>query len=529
MSNIAIRVRDLTKDFEIYEKPSDLALEVLTRKKRHRTFRALDSVSFEVEAGQVIGIIGSNGAGKSTLLKIITGVLDASAGSVEVAGQVTAILELGLGFNPEHSGRDNIFLSGLLYGMSREEIAEKLESIIDFSGLRPFIDQPVKTYSSGMHSRLAFSIATAVDPEILIIDEALAAGDSMFVQKCMRRIRELCSGGRTVLVVSHGTGLLAQLCQTVMWIEAGHLKMVGPALKVVQAYDLAAHQGADSESWIEEVTDPMVQGVAPLAHGLEPSREEEVSAQSVETQPQEDLEAQSVSSISTDKLETSGASTESQVQVSDAVQDREDVVDMGQAISVTFSKPTQGISEKGSLQAETGKSVFRRGPILIDSVTMLDHDGRSSTRLTTMRPFELQVAYHCRGEVPEESLGIALAINRLGNIEPVLQWYTQFMRPDETRATYGAAPFRGKAARRGVLELKFPYMPLRQDDYILSIGLLPNAPGNWEFYEYRHLFYPFRVMDSCLTVGAPVFFEPSSVKFVSTQGATVNSELAVSA
>ena len=142
-----------------------------------------------------------------------------------MAGRVTAILELGLGFNPEHSGRDNIYLSGMLYGMGRAEIDGKLDAIIDFSGLRPFIDQPVKTYSSGMHARLAFSIATAVDPEILIIDEALAAGDAMFVQKSMRRIRQLCAGGRTVLVVSHGTGILAQLCRDVLWMEDGRIKM----------------------------------------------------------------------------------------------------------------------------------------------------------------------------------------------------------------------------------------------------------------------------------------------------------------
>src|SRR5262249_11782391 len=199
-----------------------------------------DDVSFDVPRGEVFGIIGANGAGKSTLLKILTGVLDASAGTVEIAGRVTAILELGLGFNPEYSGRENIFLSGLLYGMQRNEIENKLDSIIEFSGLREFIERPVKTYSSGMHSRLAFSIATAVDPDVLIIDEALAAGDAMFVQKSLRRIRELCAGGRTVLLVSHGTSILAQLCRDVLWLEAGCIKMIGPALQVVQAYDLEA-------------------------------------------------------------------------------------------------------------------------------------------------------------------------------------------------------------------------------------------------------------------------------------------------
>jgi lipopolysaccharide transport system ATP-binding protein len=211
VSSIAIRVKDLVKEYEIYAKPIDLAIEVLTRRPRHKTFRALDGINLEVVRGEVLGIIGSNGAGKSTLLKVLSGVLEATSGSVEVVGRVTAILELGLGFNTEFSGRENVYLSGLLYGMDRAEVSRKIDEIIDFSGLGEFIERPVKTYSSGVHARLAFSIATAVDPDILIIDEALAAGDAAFVQKCLRRIRQLCSGGRTVILVSHGTGLLAQL------------------------------------------------------------------------------------------------------------------------------------------------------------------------------------------------------------------------------------------------------------------------------------------------------------------------------
>ncbi len=502
MSDIAVRVRNVTKDFEIYDKPMDLALEVLTRRKRHRTFRALDDVSFELERGQVLGIIGPNGAGKSTLLKIITGVLDATAGRVEVSGRVTAILELGLGFNPEHSGRDNIYLSGLLYGMGREEIDRKLDAIIDFSGLHDFIDQPVKTYSSGMHGRLAFSIATAVDPEVLVIDEALAAGDAMFVYKCMRRIRELCAGGHTVLVVSHGTGILAQLCRDVLWLEHGRIRMNGPALQVVQAYDLQAHQAADVESWIEKVEDAPLGIAAPAL----PSPEAPVAASPALA----DLPAAAPVAASLAPAELPAAAAVASAEP--AARSEAATLIARQPTATAFSAEQH--SQPGGGEVATGKYVFRRGPVFIDSVTMLDHAGSPSTRLTTVRPFTLRIAYHCKGELPQETLGVALAINRLADLEPVLQWYTQFIRPDETRESYGAAAFRLPPSRRGVIELVFPYAPFRQGDYILSIGLLPNTPGTWEFYEYRHFFYPFHVTEAALCVGAPIFFEPHKVSFV---------------
>jgi ABC-type polysaccharide/polyol phosphate transport system ATPase subunit/SAM-dependent methyltransferase len=426
VSELAIRVRDLVKDFEVYDKPLDLAIELVTRRRRHKLFRALDDVSFDVRRGEVFGIIGSNGAGKSTLLKIVTGVLDATRGRIEIAGRVTAILELGLGFNPEYSGRENIFLSGLLYGMERTEIESKVEEIIEFSGLREFIDRPVKTYSSGMHSRLAFSIATAAEPDILIIDEALAAGDAMFVQKSLRRIRQLCSGGRTVLLVSHGTSLLAQLCQRVMWLERGKIKMLGAAISVIQAYDLAAHEGADSASWIETIVDPSMTtltGATAMAQG-------------------------------------------------------------------------------------TTQHTFRRGPVLIDTVEMLDNAGTVTNSLTTLQPFKLRVRYHCEGEPPKPTLGVALAVNQAGDLTPAFQWFTQNILPSETRETYADARFRSRAHAQGMLDIAFPYMPLKGGAYFLSIGLLANEPGSWEFYEYRHLFYRFWVDEAGLGVGAMLLFKP---------------------
>jgi ABC-type polysaccharide/polyol phosphate transport system ATPase subunit len=489
----------------------------------------------------VLGIIGANGAGKSTLLKIITGVLDATSGSVDVSGRVTAILELGLGFNPEHSGRENVYLSGMLYGMPRAEIDRKFEAIVDFSGLRAFIEQPVKTYSSGMGSRLAFSIATAVDPEILIIDEALAAGDAMFVQKSMRRIRQLCSGGRTVLVVSHGTTILAQLCRNVLWLEGGRVKMYGSALPVVQAYDLAAHQGADIESWIETAEDAALgsvephqdatpaEAIAPITVHTARSDEEPLADHAPTGQSgTATLIVDTLPDAITFDTVTTIANEEEPPAIADAADKAEAATVSAEAppSSTPFVTPARH-NVVGETQVETGKSVLRRGPIFIDSVTMLNHAGEPSTRLTTVRPFALRIAYHCKGPLPKETLGIAIAINRLADLEPVVQWNTQFIRPDETADGYEKTQFRVKASRRGTIDLAFGYTPFRQDDYLLSIGLLPNAPGTWEFYEYRHLFYPFHVADGGFGLGAPIFFEPSDVKFADRHAATDDEEAPV--
>lgn len=449
MSNIAIQVDGLVKEYEVYAKPIDLAVEVLTRRKRHKVFRALDGVSFQVARGEVLGIIGSNGAGKSTLLKVITGVLEPTYGKVDISGRVTAILELGLGFNPEYSGRENIYLSGLLYGMDREEIDRKIEEIIDFSGLSEFIERPVKTYSSGMHSRLAFSIATAVEPDILIIDEALAAGDSAFVQKCMRRIRNLCSGGRTVLLVSHGTGLLAQLCQRVIWMEHGQVRMIGPAINVVQAYDLTAHQQADSASWIE-VVDDQLDAFAP----------------------------------------TDVAASEAK----------------GADVEPPATAETMSLKEISATIGDGERHIFRRGPVLIDSVEMLDSDGALTTRLTLLKPFKLRIRYHVEGDIPDVSLGVALAVNGRYDLAGYMQFFTQNIRPFETRESYLEAPDRFFPIRSGVVILDFDYVPFRKGEYFLSIGLVPNTPGTWEFYEYRHFYYTFSVDDAGMDVGAPVFF-----------------------
>ena len=250
-NNIAIEVKNLSKVYKIYKEPKDLLKEVLFRKKRHEEFWALKNISFKIKKGEVMGIIGRNGAGKSTLLKILSGTLDKTSGMVKISGMVSAILELGTGFHPEYTGRENIYNGGMILGMSKKEIDRKVQSIIDFSELEEFIDRPFKTYSDGMKTRLTFSVATAINPEILIIDEALAAGDSFFINKCIQRITNICQSGATVLFVSHNTFLVQRLCDRAILLEKGKMKADGEPVQVCQDYEFSVAQEVNKKLKID--------------------------------------------------------------------------------------------------------------------------------------------------------------------------------------------------------------------------------------------------------------------------------------
>jgi lipopolysaccharide transport system ATP-binding protein len=234
---IAIEVEGAGKSYRMYAHPSDRLKQAIFRRRRYYTeFEALEKVDFRLRRGEAMGIVGVNGAGKSTLLQLIAGTVQPSRGSVRTRGRVAALLELGSGFNPEFTGRENIYLNAATLGLSKREIDERLNAIIEFSGVGPHIDQPVKTYSSGMYVRLAFSIATSVDPDVLIIDEALSVGDGAFRRRSFDRIMQIKEGGTTILFCSHSLYQVEVFCDRALWLHRGRVQQLGKVHEVLRPY-----------------------------------------------------------------------------------------------------------------------------------------------------------------------------------------------------------------------------------------------------------------------------------------------------
>lgn len=264
---ISIGVSNLSKCYQIYENPIDrLKQFILPKLKRlikrqgikfYKEFWALRDISFQVYKGETIGIIGKNGSGKSTLLQMICGTLSPTSGTVEVNGRIAALLELGSGFNPEFSGRENIYLNAAILGLSKEEIDFRFADIVAFADIDGFIDQPVKTYSSGMYVRLAFAVAVHVDPDILIIDEALSVGDIRFQNKCIRKINEIKKNGVTILFVSHSSGQVEALCDRVIWINDSEVRAIGEPSILIREYLNFMIHGLEKDSEPENVQQPL--------------------------------------------------------------------------------------------------------------------------------------------------------------------------------------------------------------------------------------------------------------------------------
>lgn len=278
----AIRVEHLNKMYKLYARPKDRLFEALglSRKKRYTELYALNDVSFDVKKGETVGIIGTNGSGKSTILKIITGVLSPTSGRVVTDGRISALLELGAGFNQEYTGLENIYLNGTMMGFSEKEVDERLDAILSFADIGEFIHQPVKTYSSGMFVRLAFALSINIDPEILIVDEALSVGDVFFQAKCYHKFEEFKNAGRTILFVSHDLSSVAKYCDRVILLNKGVKISEGPPKEIVDLYKqlLVDHEDGGT-------ADPETDGQAPGAagEGVKASHAAEIAARQEES------------------------------------------------------------------------------------------------------------------------------------------------------------------------------------------------------------------------------------------------------
>ncbi len=272
----AIRIEGLGKCYHIYDTPRDRLKQFLWRGSRnfYREFWALRDVAFDVKKGETIGIIGRNGSGKSTLMKMLAGTLTPTTGTIETQGRVAALLELGSGFNPEFTGRENVFLNGAILGIGRTEMAERFDQIAAFADIGDFIDQPVKTYSSGMVVRLAFAVSVHVNPDILLIDEALSVGDAVFQFKCKERMEQLAASGTTLLFVSHDLGLVRAFCKRVVYLTQGRLVAAGQADDVTEHYllDMRADQAKALTIRSTVATKPALEGGKGLAFGTSEGR-----------------------------------------------------------------------------------------------------------------------------------------------------------------------------------------------------------------------------------------------------------------
>jgi lipopolysaccharide transport system ATP-binding protein len=273
-SDHAIRVTGLSKCYQIYEKPHDRLLQMLVRKHKQyfREFWALKDFSLDIKKGETIGIIGRNGSGKSTLLQLICGTLNPTNGSIQTNGRVAALLELGSGFNPQFTGRENVFLNGAILGLDKEEIKARFDKITAFAEIGAFIDQPVKTYSSGMMVRLAFAVAIHVDPEILIVDEALSVGDELFQRKCYSRIEAIRASGATILFVSHSGSTIVNLCNRAVLLDMGEKLADGEPKRIVGAYQKMLYSPAEKLLSVREEIRGMREQLALLSHRNDTSK-----------------------------------------------------------------------------------------------------------------------------------------------------------------------------------------------------------------------------------------------------------------
>jgi len=519
---LAISVRGVSKGYRVYDKPEAIIGEVLFGKKAHREKVILHDINIDIQPGEVVGIIGRNGAGKSTLLKLIAGTLSPSTGKINLRGRVAAILELGTGFNSAYSGRDNVIMSAIMRGMSEARIKEKFDSIVEFAGLADVIDQPFHTYSSGMQARLAFAAAVAVDADVIIIDEALAAGDLRFTARSLRRVREICESGVTALFVSHQTYHVMQLCSRAIWIDDGRVKMDGPPIEVCRAYEYQMHSeiAKDEGRLASNVT-----VLSPVSEASADVQEEAPSAPVAETAhvaepPHVEVIADSVAKLAHGAtveplpVETApAAEAESAVPASlpeelppqeapaAPAAETETTIDAAPVAESPLPAPAEQpigpayVAPDVAPFAAATTTHFQSNQYRITRIEMLDKSGAETRMFKFGESFRLRVSYEClTKEEPEVSCGLAAAFTSTPEHVAVMYFNTNYPHSDEEMLRYDDAEHRKYKGRRGVIEASIPYLQVKPGNYLVSLGILPNQPGIHEFYEYHHLAFTISVL-----------------------------------
>jgi len=461
---IAIQVTNLSKMYKVYSRPSDLFWEIFRGKPLFKPFWALRNISFDIEKGQVVGVIGPNGSGKSTLLRILSGTLDKTEGDIKIKGRISAILELGTGFNSEYSGRENIRLGCIYLGMNPNQVEEKMDWIIRFSELGDFIDQPLKTYSSGMQARLTFATAVSVDPDIFIVDEALAAGDAYFVNKSLSRVRQICKSGSTVLFVSHTASVISSLCDKVIWLENGTIHQIGETQPIIKAYEYEIHKRISSDLGRIEYVDVGVSS----SKGKD---ENHKATNLVGESP--DLLSLHIDDLSEDEVLTSP----------DGDRNGENSIGSGNKQNLN----------PASLDPDS-QPIYVKGPVYIDRVQFLNADFEEVRTFIRWSKMTIRVLYHVEGPIPEDTLGLALGIHRRSDLLRISHFSTMWPTKDADLISYESAEFRKKPGRTGMIECTINPIQLAEGDYLFSVGLAPNNPLVADFYEQRFEAYHINII-----------------------------------
>ena len=484
MSDIAIDVKDVTKIYRLYDKPVDRLKEALglSKQKKYREHYALKNINFTVNKGDCIGIIGTNGAGKSTILKIITGVLSPTAGSIEINGRISALLELGAGFNMEYTGIENVYLNGSMIGFSHEEIDEKLEDILAFADIGDFVYQPVKTYSSGMFVRLAFAVAINIDPEILIVDEALSVGDVFFQLKCFKKFEEFKKNGKTILFVSHDLSSIQKYCDRAILLNKGEKMAEGTPKEIIDLYKKVLVGKEDSAQ---------TNNVSGSADRTDASSGETASGQNVPVSNQGSSASGQYATGSSQDSSASGQNvTGSDQNISDYGHETSGT---GQKAPVTLYKTSPAFAINPDFQEYGDKEVE------ITDFAILDEDGDCAG--TIMKGSEFTVLIRIRANKPVKNPIAAFTILDLRgtDLTGTNTWYEKNDIGEMNAGEERVIRFRQQ-------------MNLQGGEYVLSLGCTRFEIDRFDVYHRLYDILNLTVVSAKNTVG---FFDMNSTVTVS--------------